>query len=185
MSNNTILIIGAAFFLIVAIVVGIFIFLQFKERQRTTNLKLPSIDDLDKKERIARMEENREEFGFAANGDDLKADEIGTTDDDELDPGKYIPTSKSTSVMEDFGGLLNSNGKIGTPPPAVIKSKIDLPGLEATEPIVTEETAVEDSLEDSNVGEDKVNTNKQDDDEPSKTEATAEAKEGFSLPEID
>lgn len=130
---NKVMIAGGVFFIIVAIVVAVFIYIQFKERLNSTNNTLPDIDELNKQERLKRMEANRDEYGYSASSDDLSIEKIGTTDDTEIDVSKYLDNTHETSINDDFKGLINSKGEVGVAVPTIIKAEIDLPDIvEAT-----------------------------------------------------
>lgn len=135
---NKIMIAGGVFFVIVAIVVGVFIYLQFKDRLRSTNNSLPSIDELEREEQLRRMRNNREKYGFEEKDEEeLSIERIGFSDEVEIDVSKYLDTGTSTSIADDFRGVINARGEVGIAVPVVIKSEISLPSIDDADVEVT------------------------------------------------
>lgn len=127
---NKILLFGFAGFLGILIIgVIVFVFLQINARRKSTNLELPDIDELEKDERIRKMEARRSSYTFEV-GEELSADKIGTSDEDEVDPSLYIKKTATTSVADDFGGLLGEDGSIKAPTPNVVQNNISLPDID-------------------------------------------------------
>lgn len=117
---------GAAFVVILIIVVLYFILTEVKNRKETSNIELPDINEIEQKERMLKMKENREEYGF---GEELEVDESSLSDlQVNIDEANFIKASGETSVLDDFGGLLSSDGKLTKPTPK-IGNKIDLPSI--------------------------------------------------------
>lgn len=175
--NNILIYGGAAFLLIVILIVGFFVFKAIRERKESTNLELPNLDEMDKEERMKRMKENREEFSF---GEELSISDsqLNEMTDEEIEAEQYLGEHKETSVNEDFGGLLNSNGEISRPTPKIIKNKIDLPNIELNE--------LENSSLQSNDGIINNDTNIHQDEVLQETEDKSDSKDdNFSLPSID
>lgn len=127
---------GAAFVVILIIVVLYFVFTEVKNRKETSNIELPDINEIEQKERLLKMEENREQYGF---GEELEVDESSLSDlQVNVDGTNFIKTHGETSVLDDFGGLLSSDGKLTKPTPK-IGNKIDLPNIPVEAAEVTEE----------------------------------------------
>lgn len=143
---NKILLFGFAGFLGILIVgVIVFVFIQINARRKSTNLELPDIDELEKDERIRKMEARRSSYTFEV-GEELSADKIGTSDEDEVDPSLYIKKTAATSVVDDFGGLLGEDGSIKAPTPNVVQNNISLPDIDDSS-LTNEKQSVQDEIE--------------------------------------
>lgn len=175
--NNILIYGGAAFFGIMILIISFFVYKAIRERKNSTNLELPNLNEIDKEERLKRMEANREDFGF---GEELQLSEsqINDISDEEVQPEQYLGGHKETSVDEDFGGLLNSNGEITRPTPKIIKNKIDLPdiGLDSLDDTSTE-APQQKTTDDTNTSESNLT------DETSSESVSSDS--NFSLPSID
>lgn len=120
---------GLIIFGILMLIVGIIIIRQFKERRKIAEFELPDLKHLEQERRLQEMAEKREKYDFGLEKP-LEINKVAFSDDNGVDTEGIIEDKPETSVFEDFGGLLHTDGSIGDPTPDVVANDIELPQIE-------------------------------------------------------
>lgn len=137
----------AALIIIIVLVIVIILIRETQERRRSTNLELPDLEMLERKKRLKKMEESREEFDFKTM--EINESDVVSVDDDEIDTSKYITSTSEETSIQDIEDILA--GKSGIPN---LVREVTLPKLDEIVS-VRESQSNEESTSDDEIYEEK------------------------------
>lgn len=113
---------------VIMLIVGYFAYRAFRDRQTTTNIALPDLNEIEAKKLQKKMEAKREKFDFEAK------DEVdfsnATTGDEEIDTSKYIQNENTNvdAILGGFDDIIDGKSRVIT---QNIVKDIELPDLDA------------------------------------------------------